>query len=40
MVGEDGDQMGGTLEILLPLCESEDDCQKFPVVNIIVLFGR
>ena len=36
VVGEDRDRVRGPLEILLPFHKSKDDCEEFPVIDIIV----
>jgi hypothetical protein len=39
VIGDDGDWMSGTLKILLPFRQSEDNSKKFLIVNIVVSFG-
>ena len=39
MVGNDGDWMGRSLNILMPFGESEDDYKQFSVIDVIVLFS-
>ena len=40
MVGDDGNRVGRSLNVLAPFGESEDDREQFAVVYVIVLFGR
>ena len=40
VVGDNGNGMWGTLEILFPFGESEDDGEEFSIINIIIIFGR
>ena len=37
---DNGDQMRGTLDILLPFFQGEDDSQEFAIVNVIVSFSQ
>ena len=39
MIGDDSDRMGSTLDVLPPLREGKDNCEEFPIVNVIVSFG-
>ena len=36
MVGDDGHRMLGPLQVLAPLLKCKDDCQKLPIVDVIV----
>ena len=40
MVGDDGNRMRCTLNVLLPLSESKDDCKEFAVIDVVVPFSR
>ena len=40
VISDDGDWMGGTLNVLSPFGESKDDCEEFPVIDIVVSVGR
>ena len=40
MVGDNGNRVGRSLNILAPFGESEDDCKQFVVIDVIVSFGR
>ena len=40
MVCNNGDWVRHFLNILLPFCESEDDCKESMIINIIVTFGQ
>ena len=39
VVGDKSNRMGGALNILAPFSESENDCEEFAVINIIVSFS-
>ena len=39
MVSDDGNRVGCSLNILTPFSESENDCKKFSVIDVIVPFG-
>ena len=38
MVGEDGDGMGSSLQVLLPFDKGEDDGEEFPIIYVIITF--
>ena len=38
MIGDDGDWMGGPLEVVLPFREGKNDCKKFSIIDVIVPF--
>ena len=38
MVGDDGDGVRSSLQVLLPFHKSEDDGEKLPVIDVIVVF--
>ena len=40
MIGDDGNGVGCTLNVLSPLSEGKDDRKEFPVVDVVVSFGR
>ena len=40
MVGDNGDRVGCTLNVLTPFGEGKDDRKEFSVVDVIVSFGR
>ena len=40
VIGPDHDLMFRSQEQVPPMCERTDDCQKFPVIHIIVAFCR
>ena len=40
MVGDDGDRMGGPLDILFPFFQCEDHSKEFLIIDVIILFGR
>ena len=40
VIGDDGDRMGCTLNVLTPFSEGKDNCKEFPIVDVIVSFGR
>ena len=40
MVCDDGDRVRCSLNVLMPFCESKNDCKQFSVIDIIILFGR
>ena len=39
MVGDDGNRVGCSLNVLTPFGESKNDCKEFSVIDVIVLFG-
>ena len=39
VIGDEGDRMGCTLNVLSPLSEGKDDRKEFPVVDVVVSFG-
>ena len=40
MIGNDSDRVRSTLNVLPPLHEGKDDREEFPIVDVIVSFGR
>ena len=40
MVGNDSNRVGRTLNILPPFGEGKDYCKEFPVVDVVISFGR
>ena len=40
MVGDNGDRMRGSLEVLVPLFQGQFYCKEFPIIDIIVVLGR
>ena len=40
MVGEKGDGMGGSLEVVAPMVKGVDNGEQLSIVNIIVAFSR
>ena len=40
MVGEKGDRVGSSLEIVAPLVKGVDNGEQLSIVNVIVAFGR
>ena len=40
MVGEKGDRMRGSLEIVAPMVKGVDNGKQLSIVNIVVVFGR
>ena len=38
MVGDDGNRVECSLNVLAPFSESEDDCEQFAVIDVIVSF--
>ena len=40
MVGDYGDGVRRSLNILVPFCESKDDRKQFSVIDVVVSFGR
>jgi hypothetical protein len=39
MISDDGNRISGSLKILLPFRKSEDNSQKFSVIDVVVSFG-
>ena len=39
MVGDDGNRVGGSLNILTPFGKGKNDCKEFSVIDIIIMFG-
>ena len=39
MIGEKGDRMGGSLEVVAPMVKGVDNGEQLPIINIIVAFG-
>ena len=39
VVGNDGDRMRYTLDVLVPFSKSKNDCKQFLVIDVIILFG-
>ena len=40
VVSDDGDRMRGSLNILFPFFQCEDDSKEFVIIDVIVSFGR
>jgi len=40
VVGVDNNWEGGTLEIVMPGIQSSDDGQKFPVIDLVIMFSQ
>ena len=40
MVGEDGDGVRGSLQVLLPFYKSEDDGEELSIIYVVVALGR
>ena len=40
MIGDDSNRVRCTLNILPPFGEGKDNCKEFPVVDVVVSFGR
>ena len=40
VVGGDLDRKGGALKIMPPGLEAVNDCEEFPIINVIVAFCR
>ena len=40
VIGDDGNRMRCTLNVLSPFSERKDDCKEFAVIDVVVLFGR
>ena len=40
MISDDGDRVRGSLKIVLPFREGEDDSKEFSVVNVIVVLDK
>ena len=40
MVGEDGDGVRSSLQVLLPFCKSEDNGEELSIIYVIVAFSR
>ena len=40
MIGDDGDRMRRSLDVLFPFVQCEDDGKEFPIVDVIVPFSR
>ena len=40
MVGDDGDRMGGSLDVLLPFLQREDHSEEFTIIDVIVPLSR
>ena len=38
MTSDDGDWMGGPLEVVLSFREDKNDCKKFSIIDVIVPF--
>ena len=36
VIGEDRDRVRSPLQVLFPLCKSEDNSKEFPIINVIV----
>ena len=39
MVGDDGNGVGHSLNVLMPFGKGKNDCKEFSVINVIVAFG-
>ena len=40
VVGDDGDRMGGSLDILFPFFQCKDYGKEFMIIDVVVPFGR
>ena len=40
VVGDDGNGVGRSLNILTPFSKGKDDCKEFSVIDVIIPFGR
>ena len=40
MIGEDGDRVRSSLQILFPFRESKDNSKEFPIIDVIVALGQ
>ena len=40
MIGEKGDGMRGSLEVVAPMVKGVDNGEQLPIVNIVVAFSR
>ena len=40
MVGDDGDRVFSSLQILAPFFKCKNDRKQFPVVNVVISLGR
>ena len=40
MIGNNSNRVRCTLNVLPPLREGKDDCEEFPIVDVVVSFGR
>ena len=40
MVGDDGDRVRRSLDILSPFCEGKDNSKEFAVIDVVIPFGR
>ena len=40
VVSDDGDRMGGSLDILFPFLQCEDYSKEFMIIDVVVLLGR
>ena len=39
VVGDDGDRMCGSLEVLTPFLQGENYCKKFMIIDVVVALG-
>ena len=39
MVGNDGDGVCGSLEVLTPFLQGEDYCKEFTIIDVVVVLG-
>ena len=40
MVGDDGDRMGGSLDVLLPFLQHKDHGKEFAIIDVVVPLSR
>ena len=40
MIGNNSNRVRCTLNVLPPFREGKDDCEEFPIVDVVVSFGR
>ena len=40
MVGDDGDRMEGSLDLLLPFLQHKDDSKEFPIIDVVFSLSR
>ena len=40
MIGEKGDGIGGSLEVVVPMVKGMDNSEQLSIINIVVAFGR